>query len=76
MEQNLACVDLELDPGQVERLDRVSAIELGFPHDFLQSDSVRQTVYGEGFERVEDRRSTVARSAADVPEAPRAKAAQ
>jgi aryl-alcohol dehydrogenase-like predicted oxidoreductase len=43
---NLACLDLKLDKPLVERLDRVSAVELGFPHDFYANDMVRALVYG------------------------------
>jgi aryl-alcohol dehydrogenase-like predicted oxidoreductase len=45
IEDNLGCLDFELSPPQVERLDQASRIELGFPHDFLASTFVRQMVY-------------------------------
>ncbi|MGB5107376.1 MAG: aldo/keto reductase [Candidatus Zixiibacteriota bacterium] len=41
----LDCVNFELTPEQVERLDQVSAIELGFPHDFLMSKPTSDLVY-------------------------------
>jgi aryl-alcohol dehydrogenase-like predicted oxidoreductase len=44
-QDNLASLTLRLDPSQVDRLDRVSAIELGFPHDFYGKDMVRRLVY-------------------------------
>jgi len=34
---NLGCLDVELSPAQLARLDEVSAKPLGFPHDFLAS---------------------------------------
>ena len=34
-EDNLGCLDLTLDIEQKARLDEVSKISLGFPHDFL-----------------------------------------
>jgi aryl-alcohol dehydrogenase-like predicted oxidoreductase len=43
---NLACVEFELSDDQMQRLDKVSGIELGFPHDFLSTDAVRNIVYG------------------------------
>jgi aryl-alcohol dehydrogenase-like predicted oxidoreductase len=46
MRQNLGCLELVLEPEHVERLDLVSAVGLGFPHDFLRRDAVRRTVYG------------------------------
>jgi aryl-alcohol dehydrogenase-like predicted oxidoreductase len=41
---NLAAADLRLPDAAVRRLDEVSAIELGFPGDFLRS--MRRFVYG------------------------------
>jgi aryl-alcohol dehydrogenase-like predicted oxidoreductase len=43
---NLACLDLQLNASQVERLDTASQIELGFPHDFYARDLVKGLVYG------------------------------
>ncbi|WP_435021461.1 aldo/keto reductase [Tundrisphaera sp. TA3] len=43
---NLACVDLRLDPAQVGRLDEASRIELGFPHDFYAKDLIKGLTYG------------------------------
>ena len=41
LEDNLAAAALALSPGQMEKLDTVSKIELGFPHDFYNSELVR-----------------------------------
>jgi aryl-alcohol dehydrogenase-like predicted oxidoreductase len=35
LEDNLGCLDFALEPEHRKRLDEVSRIELGFPHDFL-----------------------------------------
>ena len=43
---NLACVDVKLDPAQVDRLDAASHIELGFPHDFFTKEMVRSLSSG------------------------------
>jgi aryl-alcohol dehydrogenase-like predicted oxidoreductase len=43
---NLDAVKVTLTPEQVKRLDTASAITLGFPHDFLASDSIRNIAYG------------------------------
>jgi aryl-alcohol dehydrogenase-like predicted oxidoreductase len=43
---NLACLDLRLDPAQVARLDAASRVELGFPHDFYGREMVNTLVYG------------------------------
>lgn len=44
---NLAAADLVLTPAQVERLDRASAIGLGFPHDML-ADPANQALLTAG----------------------------
>jgi len=43
---NLACLDLELAPAQIERLDAASHIKLGFPHDLYNIEIVKTIVYG------------------------------
>jgi aryl-alcohol dehydrogenase-like predicted oxidoreductase len=53
VKDNLACLTLKLDPSQVERLDRVSAIEMGFPHDFFQRDRVKGIVYAGYRDRID-----------------------
>ncbi len=35
LRENLDAVTVELSPEHLQDLDQVSAIELGFPHDFL-----------------------------------------
>ena len=46
LEDNLAALDFTLDPQHLRRLDEVSAITLGFPHDFLGSPFVGQLIHG------------------------------
>lgn len=53
---NLKAADLQLAPEHMQRLDAVSAIQLGFPHDFLNSDSIRSIAYGGTFSRIDDHR--------------------
>jgi aryl-alcohol dehydrogenase-like predicted oxidoreductase len=62
---NLACLEVELAPDQRRRLDEVSRIEAGFPHDFLRGEGLRRMVYGDGWAEIDDRRSTVRRAVAD-----------
>jgi aryl-alcohol dehydrogenase-like predicted oxidoreductase len=45
-EDNLRSLNVMLSPDQRERLDRVSAVPLGFPHDYYTLDAVRAMVYG------------------------------
>lgn len=46
IKQNLACLDFTLDDAQMERLDKISQVSLGFPHDFLASEVPRSFMYG------------------------------
>ena len=56
VEDNLQCVDVELSSEQIQQLDDVSAIELGFPHDFFKADMVRNFVYNGAFEQIQNHR--------------------
>ena len=46
LEDNLGSVDFELGSEHMTRLNEVSVIELGFPHDMIQSDRVRKMLSG------------------------------
>ncbi len=46
VKDNLACVDVKLTPAQIDRLDAVSQIELGFPLDMYTKDMVRSLTSG------------------------------
>jgi aryl-alcohol dehydrogenase-like predicted oxidoreductase len=58
LEQNLACLDVRLSAEQVTRLDAVSAVEPGYPHDFLQVEHIKNIVYGLDRQLVDDRRTS------------------
>ncbi len=45
LEDNLASLNVDLDAEHLKRLDEVSHIELGFPHDFYEREMVRNFVY-------------------------------
>jgi aryl-alcohol dehydrogenase-like predicted oxidoreductase len=47
LQQNLGALEVELTPGQLARLDEVSAIDLGFPHAMLASDHIRVQTRGD-----------------------------
>jgi aryl-alcohol dehydrogenase-like predicted oxidoreductase len=46
VKDNLACLESELTTEQMQRLNEVSKIELGFPHDFLNSEMIKDIIYG------------------------------
>lgn len=49
MKDNLGCLDFELTQDQIERLSAASPIDLGFPRSFLESDGVRELIFGETY---------------------------
>jgi aryl-alcohol dehydrogenase-like predicted oxidoreductase len=46
VKDNLACIDVKLSIAQIERLDAVSKIELGFPHDMFTKEMVQSLTSG------------------------------
>jgi aryl-alcohol dehydrogenase-like predicted oxidoreductase len=46
LQDNLGCLDCVLDAAQEARLEAVSGIALGFPHDFLAQPMIHQMVHG------------------------------
>ena len=46
LKDNLGSVEFTLDDEHLQKLDAVSRIELGFPHDFFTNEMVRTFVYG------------------------------
>lgn len=52
-EDNMKCLEWQLDAEQVTRLDAVSAVEMGFPTDFIQRKTVREFLHGGMFDRIQ-----------------------
>jgi aryl-alcohol dehydrogenase-like predicted oxidoreductase len=55
LDENLKVIDLRLTDDQMTRLDAVSSIEMGFPHDFFAEDNVKRVSTGGFYDRVEKR---------------------
>jgi diketogulonate reductase-like aldo/keto reductase len=55
LQETLGCVDLELPEEALRRLSEVSAVSLGFPHDFLAGLHARHAAAGGAIDT--DRRS-------------------
>jgi aryl-alcohol dehydrogenase-like predicted oxidoreductase len=53
VKDNLACVQVQLAPALVERLNAVSRIEMGFPHDFFATDMVRSLSSGGMWDQID-----------------------
>jgi aryl-alcohol dehydrogenase-like predicted oxidoreductase len=46
LEQNLASLDVALDREQLARLEAPSAVDHGYPHDFLDVEHIKNITYG------------------------------
>ena len=53
--ENCGCLDFSLEDDQIERLNKVSQIEMGFPHDFLTGEVPHNFLYGGLFDRIDPR---------------------
>jgi len=53
LEQSLGCLDFEIPPEQLAQLNEVSAVPLGFPHDFLNRDRTQEILYGDLAKRID-----------------------
>lgn len=73
IEDNLRCVDFTLNEAHLKRLDEASRIELGFPHDFLRGQTVRNFAFGGWLENIDNPNDPVPRSA-PIPVIPAARA--
>ncbi|WP_254560483.1 aldo/keto reductase [Dyadobacter diqingensis] len=56
LEDSLGCLDFTLPEEMVTRLDEISKIELGFPHEFLKSDGVKDETFGGLYEKLDNHR--------------------
>ena len=52
-EDNMKCVNWKLNAKQMETLDNASAIEMGFPMDFIHREGVRQFLHGGMFDKIQ-----------------------
>ena len=59
LRDNLGAVDVELRPDQLTRLDELSAIPLGFPHEFTTRVRAGTSVLGDALERIDDHRAAL-----------------
>ncbi len=46
LENSLGCLNFVLPEKMIRELDAASEIQMGFPHEFLASDNVRELMYG------------------------------
>src|SRR6202011_5204160 len=46
LENNLGSLNTQLGPDQIKRLDDISRVDMGFPHEHLANPAVRQMIFG------------------------------
>jgi len=56
LSDNLAALEIKLSAEHLQQLDDVSKIELGFPHEFLQSDGVLDVVFSGAYGLIDNHR--------------------
>ena len=57
LEDNLKSLDVKLTKEQLTKLDEASKIELGFPHDFLEGDIVKDIIFGGTQDKIDNHRT-------------------
>jgi aryl-alcohol dehydrogenase-like predicted oxidoreductase len=57
IKDNLGCLEFELKEDQMKRLDEISKIQLGFPHDFIDSEFGKMMAYGNKFPFIDNHRT-------------------
>lgn len=55
--QNVDAVNHLLSDEQIARLNEISKIELGFPHDFLDKEYIRDLVFAHSYDKIDNHRS-------------------
>ncbi|TMK96358.1 MAG: aldo/keto reductase [Actinobacteria bacterium] len=55
IKDNLGCLDFELSSDQLARLSEASPIDLDFPRSFLESGGVRELIFGQTYDLIEQR---------------------
>ncbi|WP_138475921.1 aldo/keto reductase [Dyadobacter bucti] len=56
LEDSLGCLDFKIPDEMLQRLNEVSKIELGFPHEFLKSAGVKEEAFGGFYEKLDNHR--------------------
>ncbi len=54
--ENLDCLAFALGPEHLQRLEEANPVDLGFPHEFLTSEGIRNIVFGGTFPQLDPRR--------------------
>ena len=54
LKENLDCLNYKLNEDQLNNLNEISKIKLGFPHEFLTSENIRDIVYGGSYDLIDN----------------------
>ena len=54
LKENINCLKFSLNEQQLNKLNDVSKIELGFPHTFLSSDNIRDITFSGTFDQIDN----------------------
>jgi aryl-alcohol dehydrogenase-like predicted oxidoreductase len=57
LQDNLGALGVTLSPEQLAQLDKASKIDLGFPHDFLAGNEIRNIVYAGQYANIHNHRN-------------------
>jgi len=52
IKDNLDCLKFSLNEGQLSKLNEASKIDLGFPHTFLDSENIRDIIFGGTYDKI------------------------
>jgi len=66
LRENLGALDIELSGEQLARLGAASDFRAGFPRDFLESEDVRELIFGGTFDLIDDPRASGAKGRSAV----------
>jgi aryl-alcohol dehydrogenase-like predicted oxidoreductase len=53
IKDSLGCIEFTIPEEQMKKLDAISEISLGFPHEFLKSDLVKNVAYGGTYDQLD-----------------------
>ena len=54
LKDNIDCLKFSLYETQLNKLNEVSKIDLGFPHNFLNSDNIKEIVFGGTYNKIDN----------------------
>ena len=57
LKESLESLEFELDRKALDKLDWVSRVDMGFPHEFLSSEGIIKVRFGDTFEQIDNHRA-------------------